>query len=260
MQCPECGTPIEDTLLRGNLLRFADYHWLGKVRTGVAIRILFVFVFAFYVVAAYKVPVRGSARSAGSVVALVLGSAGGILSLAAACLITTSEPRVVVQKTRLALRHVVRGSALVGMLAASFVHVGSPGGSAWNVGAGLLTVVAGFVNVNAELVYLRRFARRIPSEKLELDTTTVLWFLAILCVLVALGALVLIAPLIIPASSTAESVFLGAGIALPFAICGGFLAGCTFALWYVIILFRYYSAIRLEASEARRRAAESTQP
>lgn len=105
-----------------------------------------------------------------------------------------------------------------------------------------------------ELVYYRRFARRVPDPKLEKSTTSVLWGLPIASALVVLGGTIIGVSALLagrgagPAASAPmepSGAALAGGTAL---VCAGLVATLVLGLWYIRLLIAYRKAF-LQARE-----------
>ncbi len=114
---------------------------------------------------------------------------------------------------------------------------------------GSVLSLTGVVALFGELVYFRRFALRIPNEKLARHTRTVMWGTA-----TDRGLLVL------TGIATALAVWRAGGLA--FAAAFGVLAipGAVFSIWYIVLLFRYRSEFATAAAESRGLSFAERQP
>ncbi len=179
--CPECGTAVAQSLA-GNWLRHADPEWLEKVRLGASVKlwnILVTFVLSFVVGLLMLVGLPPAAI-------MLVSSVGGALGLWATFLITTQEPRVSLQEDTVTLRTALRIFAVAAFIGSVLQQAGGPGttrfplASASGPTAGfslalplvgaVLSLASVFV-LWGELLYLRRFAVRIPDPKLVKSTT-----------------------------------------------------------------------------------------
>ena len=286
--CPECGTPIARSI-HGNLLRFADPGWLKKLRLGTNLQLWNILI--MLVLSACVGGLTGFGGGLPSAVALMLQLIGSGLGLAATFLITTQEPRIALQEDTVTLRKLIRYCAVSGVVGEVLSE--GPTGLAlplagW-IAAGALAL-AGVVAEFGELLYYRRFARRIPNEKLARSTSVVLWGLpaSILLMLVsgvafaiwvqpAIGGAGLAmgtglnAPIQVtvvttappasgpPASAGAPAPTVPAPVTVPQGpgfyagmgfICLGGLGIAIFGIWYVVLLFRYSGAFKRALAES----------
>lgn len=190
MRCPECGTPIAQSLY-GNWLRFADPEWLKKLQLGAALKLwgLLVSVVLTFLVG-FFIGLLGAMGIAFP--ALMIGAEliGGLLSLVATFCITAPEPTVGKSEDPVNLRKAIRVCAVAGLLGGLLSESRTPG--AVNVVlavlGGTLSLI-GLVTIFGEFVYLRRFARRIPDPKLAERTTLVMWGFGISTAVTAVFAL-----------------------------------------------------------------------
>jgi hypothetical protein len=256
--CPECNAPISQSV-QGNLLRFADPDWLAKLRSGVTIKLWNLVIglvggFLMAILVLVGVPTVAAAL-------IALASAG--LGLWAAFLITTQEPRISMAEDTVSLRRVVRAFAALGLAGALLEHTGPVTAYPLVVMVlgqslgGLAAVVSYF----GEFVYLRRFARRVPDERMVRATTWVMWGL-VLSMIAGLAGAVTAAVAGAAAAGPVSAIGTGGGALLG---CFGGLALLAFGLWYLMLLFDYRNAFttasrqsRLGAVQSQARAAEES--
>jgi hypothetical protein len=245
--CPECGSPIGRSVL-GNFLRYSDVTWLQAVGKGTTVK-LWVIGLSILLGAA-----SGVAGTFGAAEALVLPAVivSG-LGLWGAWLITTQEPRMALHEDPVTLRKAVRLCAVLaffgGLVSNSQFLVTDPAEQAILLIVGSSLSLAGIVQLFGELVYYRRFARRVPDDSLERSTTAVLWGLPISYAVLGLGGLV-IAVLSVAGggavSSASGPVFaVGGGL-----VCLGGVAALAFGIWNIVLLFSYRRVFQMAAREA----------
>ncbi len=276
--CPECGTPIERSL-QGNLLHFADPGWLDTLRLGVALKL-------WMVVIALVVGIGGTVAAAVGlfVVQAAMSLVAGALGLWAIWLITAPEPNIATNEDPMSLRRLLRGCAVIGFLGG---QVQTLTGAAPGAMPGIVVLVAigvmmlvGLVAMFGEFVYLRRFARRIPNDKLADNTTVVMWgFCGTIAVAVIVA--VVLAIVFIPLAAAAgggggaaavatggsaaaaggTTVLTATGQPPPWAMgvvgifgCGVVIGLLVFGIWYIVLLFQYHGALRNALAEAQRLA------
>jgi hypothetical protein len=192
---------------------------------------------------------------------------GALLGLWATFVLTTQEPRIALQEDPVTLRKIIRTCALAAIAGNLLEHGGAlvsvpaqaPGASidAWSmfveVAAGLLGV-AGIVVLWGELMYLRRFALRVPDERLAKSTKMLMWVLPIT------AAVAIVVGLIVAFSAGLIAATPPVGVpAAPTPLAGGAIAGAcalgAFALyvglWYVRLLLRYRRAFATAAADSR---------
>ena len=289
--CPECGTPIERSLI-GNLLRFADPEWLAKLRLGIALRLWNLLVAAFLGVGAVIAQFFGLFT-----IQTAIGILGGLLGLWAVWLITTPEPNIAVSEDSMSLRRLIRACAIIGLLAAQtnqILTVAAPAASpALNLGYVFFVLIGvgmliGVVAMAGEFVYVRRFARRIPNPKLADNTTVVMWGLSgtmAAAAVVFVVSMVVLLPLAMTAAAggggggagattvtnvTAQPAAAGSGAAGGATVmtvtaqpptwavgvmgifgCGIGVGMLVFGIWYIVLLFQYHGALRNVLTEAQ---------
>lgn len=183
--------------------------------------------------------------------------AGGALGLWAIFLITAPEPMIAVQEDPFTLRKVVRGTAVVGLIGgvlSQSAHFGGPV-PGWALLGGLVLSLAGIAAMFGEFVYLRRFARRMPNDKLARSTTTVMWgyvtMYAAMIVLGATAALAGFAMVMAPATPVPSGLSGGWLATIGILGCGFFIGMLVFGIWYIVLLFQYLNAFKRQAAAAR---------
>jgi hypothetical protein len=245
--CPECNAPITHSI-RGDALRYADPAWLKKLQTGVKY-ILYSILFGILLgLAGVQAAAAGMA-----IQGLMLIATGVIefLSLWGTWLLTTPEPRLASHEQPVTVRKLIRFCAVLGFCGALLSQAeGLATGLAaviLGVGGGVLGLV-GVVELVGQLVYLRRFARRIPNPSLAKSTGVVLWGLPASTgvLVVATLAIVLVAGLSPGAGGMA---FAAAGFTGVACILG--LAVFVFSIWYIVLLFQYRGAFNTAEGHAR---------
>ncbi len=276
MNCPECGTPVSRSCL-GNWLRFADPDWVGKLRKGMSLKLYNILA---GLLMGIVVAIATFAFGRPEIAAVLVAVFGGILGAWSVFLITAPEPAVGATEVSVTLRKVLRSAVLAGIALNVVQHSRIVAGQmVLMMSLGVLAGCAGIVVSFGELVYLRRFARRIPDETLARSTGTVLYG-QIIC-----GAILLLAALVLggatflagsptvttSATATGQGVTVSAKMSLtptvPVVVAGptppgplviiagllGLLGGLgtlVFGIWYLILIVRYRRAFRLAESEA----------
>ena len=261
--CPECGTAIARSV-HGNLLRYADPEWLGKLRLGTA---LMLWTILISVIAAVAVAAITALALPIALISLILLVVAG-LELWAMFLITTPEPTIAFDEDPITLRRLVRICAVSNFLGTALQE------AAENVDLGVAVLVVGgilaLVGVVAHFgsfVYYRRFALRIPNEHLAGQTRVVMWGFVAGLVLVVLTGIVAAVTLGLTAAAggpgtvtvaTPPGVPAGQGpfgaiglVGLGVFGCGAGIALVVFGIWYVVLLFRYHAAFGQALAEAR---------
>jgi len=183
--------------------------------------------------------------------------AGGALGLWAIFLITAPEPMIGIQENPVTLRKFVRGTAVAGLIGSVLSQCMQIGGSGlgWVIFGGLSLSLAGIAAMFGEFVYLRRFAERIPDDKLALSTTTVMWgYIIMYAAVLIVGVFAAVAGLstaTIPAIPSPFAPFGGWLAVMTVLGCGFYIGMLVFAIWYIVLLFQYLCAFKREASAAR---------
>lgn len=240
-RCPECGEATALSL-RGDLLAYADPQWLARVRSGIALllwNIVLAIILPFTAIPA--VPGLNYASAIGGILADVLG-------LFAAFYVTAQEPRISLQERRTSLRKVIRSCAIASTLGALLLFIEEltdvSAGLFFYIGIGL--ALAGLVATFGQLIYFRRFALRIPHEKLARSTRRLLWAAPIVLGIhaIALGVLLLVFERQTPPPPEPPDILMG-------TICSTSLFGLIFFVWYVVLLMRYRRAFARACAAAR---------
>lgn len=173
--CPECGQTIQ-IVEEAELLRFADPDWLERLRFGTAIKLwsialslLLGMLAGFFV--GFGFPV---------ILVWLAAMISGALGLWGTLCITAQEPRVSLQENPVTLRAVLRALATAGFIGS--VWAGATSGwttgtvaFSWISAIGTLLSYGSTAAAYGELFYFRRFARRLPDEKLTRSTTRIIW-------------------------------------------------------------------------------------
>ncbi len=245
--CPECATPIARSL-HGNLLRYADPSWLEQLRKGTSVKLwnIGLMIVTRVITGVVVIPQERL---------ILVTILGGILGLWAAYLITAQEPRISLEESTVTLRNVVRTCAVVAFIGTVLQQ------TAYLAVANRVVPIIGsflgiavFVQLFGELVYFRRFARRIPDGELEKSTTVVLWGFPISFACFILGGR--LAALFSPGGG-APLGYGGPPAAAGAAIMyGGGVALLVFALGYVRLLTSYKKAFTEAVRYARSTATE----
>ncbi|MCP4247216.1 MAG: hypothetical protein GY778_09225 [bacterium] len=239
-RCPECNTPIGRSI-HGNLLAFADPTWLTTLRRGVRVKLWNILL----TVATVLVAIVLQRMSVPGVAMIIVGIPVAAVGLWATFLFTSQEPRISLNEDTVSLRRIVRGCALLAMFEPLRALEDRLSGGPWVVLVVVLGIamVAGLVQAFGEFVYLRRFARRIPDERLEHSTTAVMWGMVVGLTLVGVGLVVGLAlgvPIGGPGGGggrTGSAVF---GVLVPMCLGGVLLL--IFGIWNIALLFLYKKA------------------
>lgn len=238
--CPECGTPVERSLL-GNYLRFADPDWVKKLSLGTSLML-------WNIVIVVVLNLLGQFFSAFSVlpyeIEVGIGLVASGLATAAVFLVTTQEPAISITEDTVTLRKAVRASALIAFAGAVF-EVGPTYLEETTLVLISVQLIGGLANLFmtiGQFVYFRRFALRIPDEDLARSTTIVMWGLVFagICALLISSTTVLF--------RSASALFSG-GLFVGGACIVG-VAALVFGIWYLVLLIRYSRAFSKAAREA----------
>ncbi len=262
-RCPECGTSVAQSL-RGTLLKHADPQWLHTVRRGVILKRWNIILVILLGILAGVVVSLGLPPEIQILVAL----GGGALGVWASFLITAQEPRISLREDTVTWRKAIRWCAVLGLAGSGCQQASNS--SDWRlplaVIGGLLSLT-GVVAHFGELVYLRRFALRIPDDRLARSTRTVMWGTAIcLAAMVLLGLVVAVLVFAGAAGPTGPATVTRGGVTmqvrpggsatsalLPLAggaVCLLLIPTLVFFLWYLRLLTRYKNAFTVAAAEA----------
>ncbi len=169
--CPECGHAIDESL-RGDLLRFANPNWLRRVRLGVRLQ-LWVIGLDFVLSAVSNAQVIGLSIKPNEF--QVARWAPILLAIWGALTLTTREPRGTVEHEGVSARTFLRAATYL-----------LPVFQVMHISADLLpqTVVLVVIAVRTFhwplqyamfLIFLRRFALRVPDEELFRSSTRLIY-------------------------------------------------------------------------------------
>jgi hypothetical protein len=242
-RCPECGHPITDST-RGDVLRYADRGWLGKLRFGTTLKLVNVLIVLVLIVAVVILRIMGAPPALHAIAVAV----GGAFGLWAAFLITAQEPRLEGREDPVSLRRLVRACAIFAFAGNVLQHAAAlsdkPSLQSILGIVGVVLAITGIVQTFGELVYYRRFARRIPAPTLVRWTTIIQWGLPICLLLMSAGATVAALTIGVvagPATAAAKpptTLPTALLITAPFA-CIGLIGTIVFSIWWFILLLNY---------------------
>ena len=174
-RCPECGTPIHHSI-HGDLLSGADPTWLTRVSRGVTLIYAAVVTclasIVLLILLILPVGVRGPAVYTVEAVGAFLTLLGAILLLLGILGLTTPDPRLTLTEQPVALRRIVRGGAiaglLIGLLRSGLKSLETAGGGVdplvHSVARWTFWCALGFTLVGGSL-YLAHLAERIPDRE-----------------------------------------------------------------------------------------------
>ncbi|MEM0915042.1 MAG: hypothetical protein AAGK09_10590 [Planctomycetota bacterium] len=220
-QCPECGRDVAWSLV-GDLLRFADPRWLGRVRLGALLTVIMVagYIPGFFLMALIMGAAEAIDEAVGVGVAIVFLVAVVVYVVVALVQFTAPEPGAT--ESTMAARRVARWGMLGAMLVYPVFIVAVIGlmavdeslGIAVAVVFGLAITVSGITGFIALFYHARVLSMRIPLPWLANQAIVCVWSI------VGVYAVMIVAMV--------ASVFaLGVGGASgAFSIVGG-LVGCV---------------------------------
>jgi len=212
--CPECGTPIQDSL-RGILLHFASPEYLKSMRTGLSLVLNGILLMIVVMVASIFMGLVASMYATGSGVRLLISLASmapSIMILVGYWLFTEPDPGFAGLERPDSARKVIRATVAVQAVFqafhAVFVMLGVNASFNLRLGAravvtpvdllaillGLASLIAWAVQFFAVMLYTRWLAARIPDRYVLGRSKTYMWVLPLLqtvgVVLVGLGPLI----------------------------------------------------------------------
>lgn len=270
--CPECGSPVRDSL-RGNLLRYASPEYVARLERGArlvwwSIAVVLLMIIVGVAISAMAAGMGGpggpvwGGTAIGSLFALVM-LASSALGLFGWWMLSTRDPadqRDSAANSRQVLRATLVISAACALV--NFALGATTGGPGFNpprgVGPGgptpfsaaamaaglasLLTNLAWLVQFYASMLYLRTLAPRIPDDRISRRAKALMWAAP---VLVVIGILTFVVAL-------AGGMAAGGGMALvlmmiPTCVVGvGFLVVVVMYIFLIDRLHRSLKAVRAE--------------
>ena len=262
--CPECSIPIRRSVY-GDLLRFCDPGWVGRLARGVWWIIAGIVA---TVVLSVAVPFFVTLLlSAAAPVALpTLMSVVGVVSLLTSLvmvigvwLLTSPDPAQMEPEPAITARRLARWCIVAQLLATPLQMVAAPAGMVPAAGMSLvrsLSLLSGMglgmvalVGYIAGLVYLRRLALRMERKQLAGQTRIVIW--GYLCAyglgfvfgLVTLAVMPIMAAGAPPGPGLMSLVVAGGCVVVP--------AYLIFGVWGTVLLFIYAFGLREVAAKAK---------
>ncbi|HVP12265.1 MAG TPA: hypothetical protein VMV94_13890 [Phycisphaerae bacterium] len=248
-RCPECGSPVHRSI-HGDLLRYADAEWLGKVLLGITLMLWGILVMILLRIAEGI----GSAAKTNEVYFVGPALAASVLDVLAAFLITVQEPKIAMSEDTVTWRRIIRICAVVSILGQVLAQLEAFLGNTWLIAIGAVLSLAAAVAYFGKFVYLRRFALRIPDQNLARSTRIVMWGF----VITVAGAGILagvIAFLVAAAGSPSPPLGAVTGVA-----CVAGISGFVFAMWYLVLLVSYRNAFSDARTYSRQYAAAMPGP
>lgn len=246
--CPECGAPVERSMGESRLC-FADPAWLRRLRSGVRLMLASVVLRIVGSVVEHSLESMSAPSSAADTIRLIglmLVVAGSAMNLWALAMLTSPDPADRRVESPVCFRNVVLASAGCVIVSNGIDTIGLRAGIGWTIAlAGLVLGLVGLVSVVGELIYLRRFAIRLPDEALAAQTQNVLYGLPMFFGIVRVMALVLL--LMMPGGAGAPS----AGQVGLVCFLGIMMIGLlVFSVWYLVLLIRFNGAFSQAYEEA----------
>ncbi|MCH8822372.1 MAG: hypothetical protein IH984_02575 [Planctomycetes bacterium] len=191
--CPECETAIECTL-HPSLLRFSDYQWLSRVRSGLSLMLLFIIVVIvmniFWMVATFVFDIGFSEDSVGLELCIAIFIIIFIVLETISYLrITTLESSEQSANGRITARKLARIALIASIIAGVIAMMSDTNSytaffpdvieipllasiSYWTSHASSLLSIVGMF---ALFDYAHSFAKRFPEDRLAKTTRRVMW-------------------------------------------------------------------------------------
>jgi hypothetical protein len=187
------------------------------------------------------------------------------LDLIGLLLLTTQEPKVSLEEPATSLRQIIRLFAILTFLGGMVLTVAEL--AVLPIFSVLSVIATGFADVTCFvclLVYLRRFALRIPKASLARSTQIVMWgglsgiavfLLAVIANLIMAGAPAMRAFLATPPGGPAGPAPTAAAVlsfgAIALFGCAGLVVLSVFAIWSIVFFFQYRAEFQAAINEAR---------
>jgi hypothetical protein len=232
-RCPECGQPV-GLSITGDLLRFSDPDWVAKLRKGIGLILTGIVVMILGVVLVVSLSI--ATGHPGNAEGQIVGMAANLLIVIGSWLLTEPDPSGLGEAEYGTPRKIIRITLLIGLangllnFGAARITTPSELGlilALTNIGGAIASVVGTF----AQLLYLKKLARRIPSVKLEERAQSIMWGFGFSYAVVAVfGAIVALA-----AGFHVQSIMAAGGCIVSLA----FLAMLVYGLMYISMLSRF---------------------
>ena len=246
--CPERGTLVGRSI-HGNLLRFCDPHWIGRLALG-----------AQFIVAALIVNFLLNCCCGGCALLEDMGRAPIANSVALGIattlrfigywLLTTADPSTSDTDGGLEARQVARVAGLVQFPLALILPLSSIfGHPPTAVALTVANVAIGVVALLAIFIYGRQLALRIPDQRLARQTRRVMWCLVASYLMVRIGGATVAATLGI--TGTPLPPGLGGTGTLAVVLAGAMLVFVFVFVWTLLLADSYVKALKLAALQAR---------
>ncbi len=275
--CPECGTPVQRSLL-GNLLVYSSREYVRQLVIGVrliwwSITIAILLGIGGALLGFMLSAAVGGAASFGHVVAL-----GGLVTTAMGLvgwwLLSSPDPAVLGEDKAVGARKVLRVSLVVSaacflantvfqygfgrvggsVLAPMFgrgLGIGGAGAPSTSTAidwlaaaAALVSQIAWLVKFFASMVYVRGLAARVPDEGVYARARVLMWFGASLgCVLILAMIVAMVAVIAMTASASRGGAPAGVMLLIVPLMCGGGIAWIVFLVMYVGLIDRLKRAL-----------------
>ena len=279
--CPECGMAV-DWSAQGDLLQYANVHWLGKLKQGMTWYIVAIFATIGLAIVngvismALQAPTnfqpsssqqsgqptfnqmmpQSQGSSAQLAVTLVIGMISAAMFVIAVWMLTTPEPGQQ-EDSPMNARSLFRWGWIIGAALTTAANTIMLANVLVAMGVSLAGMIPSLVAYFAMFVYLRRLALRVPDAGLAGQTRTVMWGIVASYGVMIVAALAMLIAMVAAFSSSSGGSGPGAGLAAGalIGIGGVCLAGLgilVFGIWGLVLTFLYRARFARCEAFARR--------
>ena len=176
-------------------------------------------------------------------IVLVASFVTPIVSLVGYWRVTMPDPGRIGEEPQLNARVVARFGMVAGVVLGPSQHLIAQVAPQAAAIVGMGGPIVGLVTTFAIFVYARRLALRIPDDSLASQTRTVMWGIAFSSGLVVIMSVLLVVSL--------SRLGVGGAGGVVVVACIGAVIMLIFAIWSLILVFRYRRAMLNAAAEAR---------
>lgn len=242
-RCPECGTSIGWSI-HGNFLRYSDPDWVKQLSAGALWIVISILVTIGLTLFNVLIPFA----SAGVITQLIVTG----ISMVGYWKLTTPDPGHAEANSIWNIRQMTRILAAVGFVGLT-LNISISLTFAYSSSVQLLNeagaVILQLMNIVAALllfILMRRIALRIPNDSIASQTRIVMWGLIGSFAVLLIGAIFAFLSI-----GTSSGGMISIGVFWIFG-CAWLVGYLVFGIWWIVLLFKYRSALNASADMAMR--------